>query len=370
MRIGIDGRELLNRRTGVGQYLASLCSEWLKLPDNSDFEFIIYTPANSNKLSALGQPFKSVEQGLFRHKSVKGSSGTWWEQALLPDIANRDSLDLFFGPAYSVPLRLTMPSVVTMHDVSFAAHPEWFRWREGTRRRWLAQKTLSKASKVITVSTFSRNEIIRLFNVSTSRIHVVWSGVKARPSQSNITANHLVLYVGSLFTRRHLPTLIKAFNKVTTEIQDAKLAIVGENQTYPFQDLKAIIEQEGLRDKIRLADYVSDNELLNLYQRASVFVFLSEYEGFGFTPLEALSAKVPIVVADTPVAREIYGDTALFVNATDISGTAKAIVTLIKDKELRAKQQIRADTHLTRFSWKRSARETLEVLETAAKMSR
>jgi len=368
MRIGIDGRELLNRQTGVGRYLASLCSEWLKLKDNRGFEFIIYTPTTSAKLSVLGPPFKFAQQGLFRHQPVQGNSGTWWEQALLPDVANRDSLDLFFGPAYSVPLRLKVPSVVTMHDVSFASHPEWFRWKEGTRRRWLAQQTLSIANKIIADSNFSKDEIIRHFDVPASRIHVVWPGIKARPRASNTTANNLVLYVGSLFTRRNLPTLIKVFNKVTSEIQDAKLVIVGENRTYPLQDLRAIIEQEGLREKVRLVDYVSDNELSDFYQRASVFVFLSEYEGFGFTPLEALAARVPIVVADTPVAREVYGNTASFVNVTDISGTAKAIVSLVNDEELRTKKKIRAETHLTRFSWERSARETLKILEAAAKM--
>ena len=89
MRIGIDGRELLNRRTGVGRYLASLCSEWLKFKDHSGFEFIIYTPAASDKLSVLGQPFEFAQQGLFRHQPVQGHSGTWWEQKLLPDVANR-----------------------------------------------------------------------------------------------------------------------------------------------------------------------------------------------------------------------------------------------------------------------------------------
>ena len=223
--------------------------------------------------------------------------------------------------------------------------------------------------RVIAVSNFSKDEIIRHFDVPASRIHVVWSGIKARPRALNPITNHLVLYVGSLFTRRNLPTLIKVFKKVTSEIQDAELVIVGENRTYPLQDLRAIIGQEGLQEKVKLVDYVSENELSDFYQRASVFVFLSEYEGFGFTPLEALSARVPIVVADTPVAREVYGNTASFVDVTDLPGTAKAIVSLVNDEELRTKQQICTETHLTRFSWERSARETLKILEAAAKMA-
>ena len=367
MRIGIDGRELLNQRTGVGRYLAELCTQWVQLPSSRGFEFVVYTHAPASELARLGPPFDGAEAGLFRHQPVRGQPGTWWEQVQMPTVANQDALDLFFAPAYSAPLRLTAPTVVTMHDVSFAAHPEWFRWREGLRRRWLARRTMTRVRAVITVSDFSRDEILRYFDLPPTRVHVVRSGIQPRTTRKPDIAAPLVLYVGSVFNRRHLPTLIQAFAKVRTDVPDARLVIVGDDRTYPRQNLAAIAIQAGVDDHVTLADYVSEDELSALYDRARVFAFLSEYEGFGLTPLEALSAGVPIVVGDTPVARELYGSAGLFVPVRDVSATAAAIVALLRDDTLRARQKERAAGVLPTFTWQRAAGETLAVLEAAAR---
>ena len=367
MRIGIDGRELLNLRTGVGRYLAELCTQWLQLPSSRGFEFIIYTHAPVAELAELGPPFDRAGPGPFRHQPVRGQPGTWWEQVQLPSVANQDALDLFFAPAYSVPLRLTAPTAVTMHDVSFAAHPEWFRWRARLRLRWLARRTISRARAVITVSKFSRDEILRYFDLPPARVHVVRSGIQPRAANTPDTAAALVLYVGSLFNRRHLPTLIQAFAKVRLEVPEASLVIVGDDRTYPKQDLAAVARRAGVGDHVTVAAYVSEEELSALYGRARVFAFLSEYEGFGLTPLEALSSGVPIVVGDTPVARELYGGAGLFVPVMDVSATASTIAALLRDDALRARQKERAASVLPSFSWPRAAKETLAVLEAAAR---
>ena len=367
MRIGIDGCELLNHRTGVGRYLAELCTQWLQLPSSRGFEFIIYTHASAVELAGLGPPFDGAGPGPFRHQRVRGRPGTWWEQVQMPRVANQDALDLFFAPAYSAPLRLTAPTVVTMHDVSFAAHSEWFRWREGLRRRWLARRTMTRVRGVITDSEFSRDEILRYFDLPPAQVHVVRCGIRPRTARRPDTAPPLVLYVGSVFNRRHLPTLIQAFAKVRVEVPDARLVIVGDDRTYPRQDLAAVAIRAGVGNHVTLAAYVSEDELAALYGRARVFAFLSEYEGFGLTPLEALSAGVPIVVGDTPVARELYGGAGLFVPVMDVSATAAAIAALLRDDTLRTRQLERAAGVLQTFTWQRAAGETLTILEAAAR---
>ena len=114
----------------------------------------------------------------------------------------------------------------------------------------------------------------------------------------------------------------------------AELAIVGANRTHPRQDLAAVAEECGVGARLTLHAFVSDEALAPLYRRAGVFVFLSEYEGFGLPPLEALAAGVPVIVGDTPVARELYKDAVLFVPHTDIGATAEAIITLLRDDGL------------------------------------
>lgn len=367
MRIGIDGRELLNRRTGVGRYLAALCDEWLALPAGRH-QFIVYSPRAGAGLGELGPPFVGRLSRAFHHRPVPGAGGTWWEQVQLPPAADRDALDVFFAPAYSAPLSLATPCVVTMHDVSFMARPEWFRWREGARRRWLARRTMRRARAVIAVSNFSRNEIVRWFDLPGERVHVVRHGIDPAPAPPRRGSSEapLVLYVGSIFNRRHLPALIRAFARVVRDVPAAELAIAGADRTWPRQDLAVVAEQCGVRERVALRAWVPEHELRALYSRARVFVFLSEYEGFGLPPLEALAAGVPAVVADTPVAREVYGDAAARVPPTDVGAIAAAIVGLLRNEVRRAALLRRADALLRTFSWQRAARDTLTVLTEAA----
>ena len=367
MRIGIDGRELLHKRTGVGRYLAELCGQWLRSGEGREHEFLFYTPEPATDLSVLGPPFSVAPGSRFCHRSVPGSSDTWWEQVTLPTAAAGDGLDLFFAPAYSAPLRLGVPTVVTMHDVSFLAHPEWFGWREGLRRRWLATHAMARAEAIISVSAFTRTEILRLCDLRPDRVRVVLSGITPRiETSAEPDLPPMILFVGSILNRRHLPTLIRAFASVRRTFTTARLTVVGDDRTYPKQNLASSIQQLRVEDAVSLRSYVSESELDELYQRATVFVFLSEYEGFGFTPLEAMSAGVPVVVGDTPVARELYGDAALFVPVANADATATAITTLLADRRLRDRQRQRAAAVLPAFTWTRAAEQTLDVLQSAA----
>ena len=129
-------------------------------------------------------------------------------------------------------------------------------------------------------------------------------------------AEPTVLYVGSIFSRRHVPELIEGFTRLARRHPQARLEIVGDNRTTPRIDLDAIVRASGVAGRIQIRSYVSDEELRGLYRSARAFAFLSDYEGFGLTPVEALSAGMPLVVLDTPIAREIYGPAAIYVQRT------------------------------------------------------
>jgi glycosyltransferase involved in cell wall biosynthesis len=169
--------------------------------------------------------------------------------------------------------------------------------------------------------------------------------------------------VGSVFNRRHVPDLIRAFAAVARARPDASLDIVGDDRSYPFEDVDFLIGREELGARIRWHRYASDEELADLYSRARAFAFLSEYEGLGLTPLEALSAGVPSVLYDTPVARESCGDAALYVAARDQNATARAIDALLFDEATREGLLAAAAAVLSKYNWPRSAAATLRLLE-------
>ncbi|MBI4476472.1 MAG: glycosyltransferase family 4 protein [Acidobacteria bacterium] len=360
MQIAIDARELCGRPTGVGRYLSHLLDAWGALPAARPHHFMLCAPAPLNvPVIAPGAHHLHLSVSV-----LEGSPGTVWEQLRLPSALRRNRFDVLFSPAYTTPLVCTVPTVLTIHDVSFAAHPEWYGWREGLRLRWLARLSGQRAATVLTDSEFSKREIVARLRIPERRIRVIRLGIGqprgvGRPPAAGPP---VILFVGSLFNRRRLPDLIAAFKEVVRTHPDARLEIVGENRTFPHQDLEEIARRIGIADRVSLCSYVSDEELAALYAQARVFAFLSEYEGFGLTPLEALAAGVPIVVLDTPIARELYGDAAAYVRPGDIAGTAVALTSMLEDSDQRRRLLDRARSIVAGFSWAEAARRTLEEL--------
>jgi glycosyltransferase involved in cell wall biosynthesis len=358
VRIGIDARELTGHPTGVGRYLQGLLTAWATDEAARRHEFVLYT---HEPLSL------SIDARRFPARTVGGRPGSRWEQVNLPRAAEKDALDVFFSPGYTAPLLLKLPFVVAIHDVSFEAHPEWFRAREGLRRRFLTRQSASHAAGVITISEFSKSELIERLRVPADRVHVIPPGVTApaRPALGSTAPR--ALFAGSIFNRRRVPDLIRAFAPIAARTSAARLDLVGDNRSYPYQDVSAIIAREGLGAQVHWRRYVTDDELGDLYGHARAFAFLSEYEGLGLTPLEALAAGVPPVLLDTLVARESCGAAALYVPRADLAATTNALERLLFDERTRAEILGAAPAALARYRWPRAAADTLTLLERVAR---
>jgi len=357
MRIGVDARELCGKPTGVGRHLSGLLRAWSDDPATSGHRFVLYAH------EAISIPLPDAEV-----RVLPLPPGTAWEQISLPAAARKDNLDVFFSPAYTAPLRLKIPSVVLVHDISFVAHPEWFGWKEGLRRRMLTRWSSRRANLVLTVSDVARHEIMSYFSLPAERVRRIYPGIVplGGATDGQGTRDPLVLFVGSVFNRRHLPDLIRAFKPIVRKHADARLEIVGDNRTHPIEDLPAIARMEGIDSSVTIRPYVPDDELARLYRRARVFAFLSEYEGFGHPPLEALGSGVPSVLLDTEVAREVCGDAAVYVENGDFRAITAALDRLLFDKDARARVLGAGRDVLARYSWARAAAETLAALESVA----
>jgi glycosyltransferase involved in cell wall biosynthesis len=356
MRIAIDARELAGRPTGVGRYLSQILSAWTTLPGAGTHEFILCAPHE--------QPLTRFA-GLKISQRTAAGTGTLWEQLVLPGLIRNARADVFFAPAYTAPLMCQAPIVLTVHDVSFAAHPEWFSWREGLRRRLITRASAKRAARVLTQSDFTKREAVRYLGLDQSRVDVIYLGTTTLRTQA--PREPLVLYVGSLFNRRHIPELIEGFARLASRCPHARLDIVGDNRTTPVIDVDAIVAKTGMAGHVRIRAYVSDAELASLYARASVFAYLSEYEGFGLTPLEAMAAGIPTVVLDTGVAREIYGPAAMYVERPDAGLVAAALERALLDEAERARLIEAGTAQVARYSWTECAHRTLQVLLACAK---
>jgi glycosyltransferase involved in cell wall biosynthesis len=347
----------------VGRYLAGLLEAW---GDNATAQRHQWT------LYAHTRPAAADRRWEATLRVVEGGGGTSWEQISLPRALSAERPDVLFSPGYTAPLTVAAPIVLTVHDVSFFAHPEWFSFREGTRRRLLTAWSARRARRVITDSEFSKSEIVRHIGIQSAKITAIPLGIDrpaaTRRDPGTGSREPMVLYVGSIFERRRVDQLIAAFDIVAGQLPAATLEIVGENRTRrPRLDLEALRSRTAHRDRIHLRSYVDDDALRGLYQRASVLAFLSEYEGFGFAPLEALAAGVAPLVLDTPVARETCAGAARYLPpAATAAHVAQAMTDLLTNAPARRELLQRAEKLLPRYDWDLAAGDTLKILEEAA----
>ena len=360
MHIAVDARELVGRPTGVGRYLSCLLEHWDTSVQARAHRFTLFAH------HAIPSPPPSLEVS---QVLLPGSGGTRWEQGTLAAALRRATPDVLFAPGYTAPVVSPAPIALAVHDVSFVVHPEWFSWREGVRRRLVTRLSARRARVILTFSRFSRDEIVHRLGVDASSVRVIPHGLGFHRHGAPIdepSRRPLVLYVGSIFNRRHVDALVRAMPVVLRRVPEAQLAVVGDNRTWPRFDPAALADELGLSSCVSVAAFVDDAQLQSLYAEASAFAFLSEYEGFGLTPLEALAAGVPPVVLDTPVAREVYGNAASFVAAPDPVLIAEALSAVLSEGEERRRILTQAPDVLARYRWEDAAAATLTALEEAA----
>jgi glycosyltransferase involved in cell wall biosynthesis len=369
MIIGIDAEEVRGRATGTGRYLRCLIRVWAR--EGRD-RLLLYSKGPLPPDPLLGQPGVEARPG----GGGSRMGGLRWRETALVAAARADSPDVFFSPAYFCPLRLSLPRVTAVHDVSFFSLPHEFSWLDGLRRRSLVAASVRASRAVLACSAFTRREIRTLWPELAGRVHHVPLGRDddLAPGPSREAARQelgvsgpLLLSVGSLFRRRHIPELLRAVRALRPRWPGLRLDLVGDNRTHPPLDVLELVNGLGLADNVRLSGFVSEAQLALRYAAADVAVYLSEYEGFGLPALEALARGVPVVASFRPALGEVFAGAALLVDGRDIAGIASAIDTVLREPGLREALRSRGDRLAAALTWESTARETRRILEEVAR---
>lgn len=368
LHVAIDAAELEHRVTGVGRYLERLLHSWLSAPGEEQFTLLhrggleIALP-QSDRLSTREIPRSLLAMPL------------WREQIDLARALHRLEPDLLFAPAYVKPLRWHGRTVLTIHDLSYEAFPEWFSPMHGARMRWITRRSATAADAIIAVSEFTRSEIIDRYVIEPERVRVVHHGIDASLREAPFTPEQelraaidmqrpFVLSVGSIFERRFPLELISSFRGLAD--LDLGLVIVGDDRRRHPGNLERKIAELGLSDRVRWLRYAKQVDVLGLYRAAEALIHLSAYEGFGLPPLEAMSFGLPAIVSARGALLEIYGGCAALVENEAPEEIAGVVRRVVSESEYRKKLVELGAERAKELDLRTCADRTLAVIREAA----
>ena len=390
MTIGIDARFYGPLGKGLGRYTQEVVDNLIKIASAESpsgegvaFNYVVFlSPENFNEFN---EDWPGVRKVLL---PVPWYS--WREQIMMPFYIWREKIDLMHFPHFNVPILTPVPFVVTIHDLILTHFPTT---RATTLRPWLySLKNLAyrlvisvavhRAKKIITVSEFTKKDLVEQFKIAATKIAVTYEGVanlaKGRDSlfvakldrQETLEEYHIakdfLLYVGNAYPHKNLERLLKVFSDLHGTRPDLRLVLVGKDD-YFYTRVKNIArslnlwQAENKNSPVIFAGYVPDAQLEILYQAARAYVFPSLMEGFGLPGLEAMGYGAPVVSSNATCLPEVYDDAAHYFDPLNTDDMARAIDEVLSDEGLRNSLIAEGYKQIAKYSWERMAKQTYSI---------
>ncbi len=348
MEIYVNARFLTQNLTGVQRYAIEL-SKQLKRLYNGKIKFVCPKNVINKKV------FDELDTII-----IGKHGGHLWEQWDLPQYLRKHGNPLLLCLCNTAPLYYKN-KIVTVHDVAFMAYPQTFSKSFLYVYRFMIPRIMRLAKKVITVSEFSKEEIVKYYGIDREKINVVYNAVGAdfcKMEDARLKKQKYILAVSSLNYRKNFLAVLKAFSILEKTDKETALYIIGDLKNTNFAGIN--IEQYINNPRINFLGRVSDNELIRYYSNAAAFIYPSIYEGFGIPPLEAQRCGCKVIVADIPPLREVVADSGIYCNPYDVNDIASKMLSSITDSnDLFHKGY----TSSMRFSWKTSAEKIKGIIE-------
>lgn len=379
MRIGIDARFYGSIGKGLGRYTQKLIENLEKLDDDNE-HFVFLKKENFDEYRPKNKNFHKI---LADYRWY-----TFSEQINMPRILNKHNLDLVHFPHFNVPLFYRKKFVITIHDLILLHFPTLkattlnfvFYWIKFLAYKFVINSAIKRAKKIIAVSNFTKNDILKHYKVSGDKIVVTYEAADLSSTTflKNLNNNDIatspkvmgdkilkkydiikpyILYVGNAYPHKNLEALVLGYGEIKNN--NLRLVLVGKKD-YFYKKLKEIVKKENIKNVI-FTDFVPDNELDIIYRNSLFYIFPSLYEGFGLPPIEAMQRKIPVASSDHPCMKEILGESAYYFNASKKENIKKAILDFLKNSELREELSKKGSEWVRRYSWEKMAKETLDT---------
>lgn len=366
-RIGIDAKILHNNVSGLERYMYQLIVHLSKIDKEQNYSIFLYKPVFGNNVDCnVKEEIAKDPKDLVTSQNKKIACGeiqlfhvTWQEMFLY----------------HNLPLLWSKSSVLTIHDLINLLNTEYHSSLRRIAYKILLKCAVKWADRIITVSEYTRQDVIRHLKADEKKIRVVYNAsdhrfqpilhkqtIENAKLKYGIQSNY-ILTVGKFYTHKNIPHLIKAFkNLVSRGNTEHKLVLVGEKFWGPATlHIQRLINELDLEEKVILPGHIDDEDMPAIYNGADLFVLPSLHEGFGIPLLEAMACGIPVIASNVTSLPEIVGDAGILVNPYNIKELTQSMEVLLKDQELRHILIKKGLERSKTFSWEKCARETLEV---------
>ncbi len=364
-----DARLVLNKPTGIGQYIVSLLPHLLRQAPDWHFHLVRRAdPWSGYGIAEWQAPNLTQHVSNVPHMSLQ-------QHVYLPRLARQLGVNFIHYPHFDAPVWGRVPVVATIHDAKYLVHPEFFtnlnRLKRGYMRFCYAQ-SLQRATVMVDSHSTAR-DLCRLFDVALSQLAVIHLAADERfqPASTSAVQNlrtkyglvgPLILNVGELRPHKNHLGLIQAYSRSQSQ-QTHDLVIIG--QVYQdYTEPQQLVQRLGLAGRVHFLRDVPFADLITFYSAAELFVLVSFYEGFGLPILEAMACGVPVICSATTAAGEIAGEGGLTVDPSDALAIAQQIDMLLQNPALRQQWAAKGAQWRQRYTWQQTAQQTLVCYQT------
>ena len=371
MIIGYDAKRIVCNKTGLGSYARTLVND-LAEAVTPDVTLNLYAPGRGDdSLRRQVKPRQNVKF-VYPEAAVGGLGRALWRlHGMVKDIV-RDGVRLYHGLSGELPIGLKaagVKTVVTMHDVIFMRHPEWYGWLDRKIYAWKFRKTCREADRIIAISECTKRDVMLYGDVSPDKIDVIYQSCgtrfKLREGEKKLHEVHTtymlperyIVSVGTIEERKNVLLAVKAMRLLP---EDVSLVVVGKPTPYAAK-VKLWAARNGLAGRVKFLHGVPADDLPAIYQMAEASVYPSRYEGFGLPVIEAIQSGLPVVACKGSCLEEAGGNATLYVDPDDVYGMAKAMRLTLKGAPGREERIAEGRQYIARFENNETAQRVLDV---------